>query len=120
MHEVGLLEDETVDLLQAMFDTGDLIKLKGAIFVSDHFFGVPSLHFRVKGTDIFLDVYPGVRELRRDNHKWFRKIEVPRMFAKGYDRVREDIHPEYIVDELRRQGKHELAKSILFNLDLYA
>jgi hypothetical protein len=114
-------EDNDFELLQIMYDTGDLIKLRGARFGGGepHFFGVPTLHFMVKDTDIYLDVFPGVKRLQAHNHSWFRKIHKPRMFAKGYDRIRENIKPEYIVDELRRQGKHDLAKVILFNLDIY-
>lgn len=109
-------EDDDFELLQIMYETGDLIKLNSASadFTEYLLFGAPTLHFLVKDTDIYLDVFPGVKRLQAHNHSWFRKVH-----QKGFDRVRANIKPEYIVDELRKQGKHDLAKIILFNLDVY-
>lgn len=110
---------EEYDLLQKLYDTGDLIKLRTNSLGSTSF-DVPTLHFMVKDTNIYLDVYPGIKNLNRSNHQWFKKIKVNRMFQKGFYRENVPIEKENIIHELKESHKHDLAKLILFNLDLYS
>lgn len=109
------------DVLEEMFNTGRLVKLRGNTFNSEpSFFGLPTLHFMIKDTNIYLDVYPGIRQLNSSNHRWYRKIKVQRMFESGWFRQEESIKMDELLTELKKLGMTDLAKVIAFNIDLYA
>lgn len=107
------------DLLSVLFSKGFISKVKYNIF-EDHL-KPPFLLFKIKGTDIFLEVMPdGTREISKYNHYWIKRLNIMRPLPyNGYYNEWKEISIEDVISELNKNNKKDLVELLLFNIDCF-